>query len=124
MLYLWIALFGLVGIFARFGLQALLQQPGGTGFPWGTLLVNVTGSLLVGFIARAGTGVSGISPELRIGLMVGLCGGYTTFSGYSLEIVRMLQEGAWLRGTVYAASSVLVSLAATALGMQAAAKIL
>src|SRR5205814_2774970 len=93
MLYLWIALFGLIGTFARFELQALLQKPAGPGFPWGTLLVNVTGSLLVGFIARAGTGASAISPELRIGLLVGLCGGYTTFSGFSLEIVRMLQGG-------------------------------
>lgn len=124
MLYVWIALFGVVGTFARFGLQGLVQRAAGAGFPWGTFVVNVTGSFLVGFIARFGTGSAALSPELRVGLLVGLCGGYTTFSTFSYETVQLLQGGAWMRGAAYAIGSVVISLAATIIGMQAAAKVL
>ncbi len=124
MLYLWIAVFGVVGTFARFGLQGLIQKSAGAGFPWGTFVVNVTGSFLVGFIARFGTGSAVLSPELRTGLLIGLCGGYTTFSTFSYETVRLLQDGEWLRGAAYALGSVAVSLVATVIGMQAAAKVL
>jgi CrcB protein len=124
MLYLWIALFGLIGTFARFGMQGLVQRITGAGFPWGTFVVNVTGSFLVGFVARVGTGSAALSPDVRAGLLVGLCGGYTTFSTFSYETLRLLQDGAYVRGGAYAAGSVLVSLAATAVGMQAAARVL
>lgn len=121
MLYVWIGLFGLVGTFARFGLQNLVQRATGAGFPWGTFIVNITGSFLVGLIARYGSGSAAMSAELKVGLLVGLCGGYTTFSAFSLETVRLLQEGQWLRGAAYVLGSVVVSLAATAIGMRAAA---
>ena len=124
MLYVWIALFGVIGTFARFGLQNLMLRVAGDAFPWGTFLVNVTGSFLVGFIARFGSGGATLNPELRVGLLVGLCGGYTTFSTFSFETVRLLQDGAWMRGVTYAVGSVVVSLAATVIGIQAATKLL
>ncbi len=124
MLYLWIAVFGVIGTFARYGVQGLLFRATGAGFPWGTFVVNVTGSFLVGFIARFGTETATLSPDLRVGLLVGLCGGYTTFSTFSFETVRLLQEGAWMRGAAYAIGSVVISLAATIIGIQAAARVL
>ena len=124
MLYLYIAVFGAIGSLARFGLQGAVQRAAGAGFPWGTFLVNVTGSFLVGFIARFGTSSTVISPDLRAGLLVGLCGGYTTFSTFSFETVRLIQDGAWARATVYAAGSVLLGLAAAVAGMQTASRML
>jgi CrcB protein len=124
MLYLWIGLGGLVGTFARFGFQGVVQRVLGAGFPWGTFLVNVTGSFLIGFITRIGTGSAALSPDVRAGLTVGLCGGYTTFSTYSYETVRLLQDGAWARAGAYAAGSVVVALGATLAGIAAASRLL
>ena len=119
-MYMWIAIGGLAGVFARVGVHGLFQRLVGTAFPWGTLVVNVTGSLAIGFVARYGTGSASLSPELRTGLMVGFCGAYTTFSTYSYETVRLLQDGAYLRAGTYAVGSVILSLGATLLGMAAA----
>jgi CrcB protein len=119
-MYLWIAVGGLAGTFARFGFQGLVQSWTGAGFPWGTLAVNVTGSLLIGFIARIGTGSSLLSPDLRAGLLVGFCGAYTTFSTYSYETLTLLHDGAYLRAGAYAAGTVVASLTATAAGFLAA----
>ena len=124
MLYLYIAVFGAVGSLMRFGFQGFVQARSGAGFPWGTFVVNVTGSLLVGFIARLGTGTTIMSPELRSGLLLGLCGGYTTFSTFSFETVRLLQDGSYGRAAFYVTGSVLLSLAATVAGMQAAGRLL
>ena len=124
MIYVWIGVFGLVGTFARYGLQGLVQEHAAAGFPWGTLVVNVVGSFLVGLIARLGTGSTIMSPDLRAGLLVGLCGGFTTFSSYSYETLRLLQEGAWPRALLYGAGSVVISLAATLGGIEAAARLL
>ena len=124
MLYLYIALFGAVGSLARFGAQGVVQRWTGAGFPWGTFVVNVTGSVLVGFIAKLGTSSTLLSPDLRVGLLIGLCGGYTTFSTFSFETVRLLQDGAYARAALYVGGSVLLSLAATLVGMQTAARML
>ena len=124
MLYLYIAAFGAVGSLMRFGFQGFVQARSGAGFPWGTFVVNVTGSFLVGFIAKLGTGTTLLSPELRSGLLLGLCGGYTTFSTFSFETVRLLQDGSYARAAFYVTGSVLLSLAATVLGMQAAGRLL
>lgn len=121
-LYLWIGLGGLVGTFARFGLQTLMRHQS-TEFPWGTLIVNVTGSFAIGFLVRYGAGTAGLSEELRAGLMIGFCGAYTTFSTYSLETLTLLQTGFYGRATAYAVGSVLLALGSTALGMAAATKL-
>lgn len=124
MLYWWIAAGGLAGTFARFGLQGYVQQLAGPRFPWGTFAVNVTGSLVVGFVARFGSGSAALSPEARTGLLIGFCGGYTTFSTYSYETVRLLQDGAYARATAYAVGTVIVSLGATLVGISLANRLL
>ncbi len=123
-MYLWIALGGLAGTFARFGFQGLVQGWAGAGFPWGTLAVNVTGSLLVGFIGRLGTASAVLSPDLRAGLLIGFCGAYTTFSTYSYETITLLQSGAYLRAGAYAVGTVVAGLAATVAGIAAANQLL
>lgn len=124
-MYWMIALGGLAGTFARFGFQGLVQRlSGSAAFPWGTLVVNVTGSLLIGFLARYGTGSAAIGPDVRAGLMIGFCGAYTTFSTYSYETVQLLQHGAYARASLYAMGSVLVALAATVAGIAAADRLL
>lgn len=123
-MYWWIAVGGLAGTFARFGVQGGVQRIAGAGFPWGTMVVNVSGSLLIGFLARFGTGTAVVSPEVRAGLLIGFCGAYTTFSTYSYETVQLLQDGAWARAGVYALGSVAVSLAATLAGIGLADRLL
>ena len=122
-MYLWIGIGGLAGVFARLGMNGLFQRLVGAAFPWGTLVINVTGSLVIGFVARYGTGSASLSPELRAGLMVGFCGAYTTFSTYSYDTVLLLQNGAYLRAGMYAVGSVVLSLGATLLGMAAASRL-
>jgi len=84
-----------VGGVARFLVSVLFISQLGNGFPWGTLFVNVTGSFIIGFYAAL-TGPDGrllASPRQRQFVMVGICGGYTTFSAFSLEMLRLVQSG-------------------------------
>ena len=80
-----IAVGAAAGGVSRFYLGAAIQQRLGTDFPWGTLAINITGSLLLGFLLRYALATPAISLELRAMLTVGFCGGYTTFSSYSYE---------------------------------------
>jgi fluoride exporter len=88
-------------------------------FPWATLLINVAGSFLLGLLVRWLPRTS-ISPELGFALTVGLCGGFTTFSTFSVEVARLIEGGAYGRAATYATASVLLSLAATFAGFAAA----
>ena len=101
-----------------------MQGLAGARFPWGTFAVNVTGSLIVGFVARFGAGSAALSPEVRAGLLIGFCGGYTTFSTYSYETVHLLQDGAYARAAAYALGTLIVSLAATVAGIALANRVL
>ena len=85
------------------------------GLPWGTLLVNVTGSLLLGFLARYLVGRAH-SPALAAALTIGFCGGYTTFSAFSVETVLLLERGAWTRALLYALASVTLCVGGAAAG--------
>jgi fluoride exporter len=123
-MYLWIAIGGLAGTFARFGFQGLVQSWTGAGFPWGTFAVNVTGSLLIGFLGRLGTGSALLGPDVRAGLLIGFCGAYTTFSTFSFETLTLLQSGAYLRAGAYAVGTVVASLTATVAGIGAANQLL
>ena len=87
-----------------------------TGLPWGTLLVNVTGSLLLGFLARYLAGRAH-SPALAAALTVGFCGGYTTFSAFGVETVLLLERGAWTRALLYALASVTLCVGGAAVGV-------
>jgi len=115
-----VALGSAVGGVARFLLSAWIQQRTATSFPYATLLVNVSGSLALGFLATWTFETAGVSSELRALLTTGLCGGYTTFSSFSLETVALAEEGALGRAAAYVALSVVLSVMAALLGVYGA----
>ena len=111
-----IAVGAAAGGVSRFYLGAAIQQRLGTDFPWGTLAINITGSLLLGFLLRYALATPAISLELRAMLTVGFCGGYTTFSSYSYETLLLFEAGQAGRAAVYALGSVVLALSATFAG--------
>lgn len=119
-----VAIGGAVGSAARFALSSMIQRWSGTPFPIGTLVINITGSLLLGFLIRYALGTSSITPEVRALLTTGFCGGYTTFSTFSYESIVLLESGQYGRAGFYVVFSVAVSLAATLAGMAAARELL
>lgn len=118
---LWyIAIGSALGGVSRYLIGGLVQRGAGPGFPAGTLVVNVTGSFLLGLFLRYGLETPTLTPEMRAFLTIGFCGGYTTFSTFSYETVALLEDGQWGRAAVYAAASLGLSLVATLLGLMAA----
>lgn len=104
-----------IGGVARYALGGWVQAASGPSFPWGTLVINVTGSLLLTLLVGSLERTSA-SPEWRLFLGIGVLGGYTTFSTFSYETVRLIQDGDWQRASGYVASSVLLSIAAAFAG--------
>jgi fluoride exporter len=119
MLILLIALGGAAGAVTRYAAGGWIQARAGAGFPLGTLVVNVTGSLLLAFLVRTLEGVAA-PPEWRGFLAIGFCGAYTTFSTFGYESMTLMQGGQWTRATVYVMGSVLFSLLATLVGFRLA----
>jgi CrcB protein len=113
-----IAVGGALGSVCRFLLTGAVQRQLGTTFPFGTLMVNVTGSLLLGALLRYSLDTPGVSPEMRALLATGFCGGYTTFSAFSYETMALLQSGDYRRAAGYALASVVVSLLAMYAGLE------
>jgi CrcB protein len=107
-----VAIGAAAGGLSRFYLTVAMQERFGDAFPWGTLLINITGSLLLGFIIRYAMATS-MPIELRLLLTTGFCGGYTTFSSYSLETAALLESGQYGRAAFYSIGSVVFSLLAT-----------
>jgi CrcB protein len=120
MMVWYVALGGALGSIGRFLLGTLIQQRSGVAFPVGTLVINVTGSLLLGLLLRYSLGTPAISPEVRALVTTGFCGGYTTFSTFSYETAALVEEGDWRRAGAYVALSLLVSLVGTFLGLSCA----
>jgi fluoride exporter len=116
----YVAAGGALGSGTRYLLGAAIQERAGPGFPLGTLIVNVTGSLLLGFLLRFALGGAAVSPEVRLFLTTGFCGGYTTFSTFSYETVRLFEDGDYRRAVLYIALSVALSIAGTWLGFSLA----
>lgn len=115
--YLLVALGGALGTLARFVL-GMLAAPLSQSLPWGTILINVAGSLLIGFfgtLTLAG-GRYPVSEDIRLFVMVGFCGGFTTFSAFSLQTLDLLRGDAPLRAGLNVILSVILCLAAVALG--------
>jgi fluoride exporter len=112
-----------IGGMGRYLLGGAIQRLTAATFPAGTLLINVTGSFLLGLILRYGVDTPTVTPEVRAFLTVGLCGGYTTFSTFSFEAMSLMEDGEWTRAGLYVALSVGLSLAATFLGIAAAREI-
>ncbi len=118
MIYAWVALGGALGSVARFALATVLAQRLGFAFPWLTLLVNVSGSLVIGLLASLGAhGVRALdTADARAFLMVGILGGYTTFSAFSLQTLELARAGAWGDAAGYVALSLGLCLGGVALG--------
>ena len=109
---------GALGTGARFWLSGFVAERGGELFPLGTLVVNVTGSFAIGFIA-AFTGPEGaflVSPRLRQFFMIGVCGGYTTFSSFSLQTLDLVRDGDWFKAGLNTMLSFVCCLLAVWLG--------
>jgi CrcB protein len=97
-IYLWVALGGAIGTAGRFALSLFAATHFGETFPWGTLIINITGSFVIGFFGTAADpdGMLMVRPEFRTFFMIGVCGGYTTFSSFSLQTLRLAQAGQWM----------------------------
>src|ERR1700741_2477883 len=105
-----IAIFGAIGTLARYGLQGIVQVRTGGTFPYGTLLINLTGCFLLGLIGQFTLNRMVISPDWRVAIAVGFFCGYTTFSSFGWETAKMLEDGEWARATAYVAASVVAGL--------------
>jgi fluoride exporter len=121
--YLWVAIGGALGSVGRFWLGNAMALAVGSEFPWGTLLINVLGSFVISFFGML-TGTSqrfAVPNEARVFVTVGLCGGFTTFSSFSLQTVELVRTGQAGRAGIYVAASVILCLAACAVGFWTAA---
>jgi len=106
--YLWVAIGGALGSVGRYWVSGFVAERFGETFPWGTVIINVTGSFIIGIFA-AFTDPDGrvlATPGFRQFFMIGICGGYTTFSSFSLQTLRLAQDREWL----YAGGNILLSV--------------
>ena len=120
----YVALGSAIGGMSRYLLGGLIQRLLDTTFPAGTLLVNISGSFLLGAILRYTIETPTLSPEIRAFLTIGFCGGYTTFSTFSYETVALLEDGEWTRAGLYVGASVLLSLVGVFLGLAVAREVI
>jgi CrcB protein len=111
-----VALGSALGGVLRYLLSPLFQRGFAEGFPGGTLVVNVLGSFVIGLVLRVASESTLLSPEARVFLTVGVCGGFTTFSAFSAETLRLLQTDQWSRALIYIVAAVVLSVGAAALG--------
>ena len=120
--YLWITLGSALGGSGRYWLSGVIARSFGETFPWGTLIVNVTGALVVGaFAALAGPdGRWLLGSTARQFVIIGVCGGYTTFSSFSLQTINLIHEGEWMYAGWNIVLSVILCLIAVWLGFAAA----
>lgn len=117
MQFLWICLGGAVGTGARYLLSGWLLRAAGPGFPWGTLAVNVGGSFLLGLLMHISLATELFSPTARLALTTGVLGGFTTYSTFNYETLRLFQEGTWLLGILNLGTTVVGCMIAGALGL-------
>ena len=94
--YFWIALGAVVGASARYFFSVLVARDFSTTFPYGTLLINLTGSLVLGFFLVYSTERVLLDPRWRLLVAIGFCGSYTTFSSYAFESFALMEQGQWL----------------------------
>jgi CrcB protein len=120
--YIWIAVGSALGGVARYWCSGMAARLIGETFPWGTFAVNVIGSFIIGFFATL-TGPDGrvyVGTTGRQFVMVGICGGYTTFSSFSLQTLNLMNDGEWFRAGANIGLSVLCCLVAVWVGHFAA----
>lgn len=118
LMYLWVAIGGALGSVGRFWLNGIVSRHLGETFPWGTMLINISGSFLIGLFAAL-TGTEGrwlVPPSVRVFFMAGICGGYTTFSSFSLQTLNLADDGQWFQASANVLLSVILCLAGVWLG--------
>ena len=125
MIYLWVALGSALGGVGRYGFGIIAGRLWGEAFPWGTIAINVLGSFVIGFFATLTLpeGALPASPSVRIFVMVGLCGGFTTFSSFSLQTLTLARDGNWFGVMGNVLLSVFLCLLAVTLGHVSADRI-
>lgn len=114
--YLWIALGAVAGASARYFLSNFVARHFSTTFPYGTLLINITGSLILGFFLVYSTERVLLDPRWRLLVAIGFCGSYTTFSSYAFESFALMEKGQWLMTGMNILSSNVLCLAAVLAG--------
>ncbi len=108
--FFWIGIGGFVGANLRYLLQKWTAEQWGASFPYGTLLINVTGSFILGLFITLVTERVAVAPHWRAGIAVGLLGGYTTFSSFTVETLSLIQGGRWLSAGLYLGGNVVLGL--------------
>ena len=121
--YVWVAIGSALGGVARYWLTGFVAILLGPQFPWGTILINIIGSFVIGFFGTVTAHRWPVSFELRAFVMVGLCGGFTTFSAFSLQTLTLMQNGEWFNAASNVALSVVLCMLAVWLGHLAAASL-
>lgn len=114
---LWIGLGGFLGANARYWLGSLVNRFFGTSFPWATALVNISGAFAIGIIATLFMDRAVDNESLRLFLIVGLLGGYTTFSSYTWEAISLMQEDRWVAAIGYLVGSNVIGIVACVAGV-------
>ena len=117
MTWLSIAVFGSFGCLSRYLVSGWVYALVGRGLPYGTMFVNIVGSFLLGLLMEGSLRSTLMSPEVRIGITTGFMGGFTTFSTFSYETVRLLEEGSYMQAGANVLLNVTVCLVFAALGI-------
>lgn len=116
---LWVALGGGLGSAARYLAMVAMGAAVGTGFPWGTLFVNIAGSAVMGVLAELGALAWQPNADLRLFLTVGILGGFTTFSTFSLDVAVLVERHSWGGAALYVSASLVLGVGALFLAMWA-----
>lgn len=119
----YIGLFGALGCISRYLMSGWVYALAGRGLPWGTLVVNVVGSLLLGFLMESGLRSTVLPAQVRMGITTGFMGGFTTFSTFSYETVRLFEEGSTLQAGANVMLNMIVCVVFAALGIYLARQI-
>ncbi|MGP8232508.1 MAG: fluoride efflux transporter CrcB [Methylovirgula sp.] len=118
--YVTIAIGGIFGCWARYAMTNTVQGLLGRAFPYATLSINVLACLLIGFFFTATVERVVVAPAIRLGILTGFLGGFSTFSTFAMETFLLAEQGEWGKGALYIFISVLLGLAATVAGVFAA----
>lgn len=114
---LWVSIGGIAGVNLRYFLGRWIGERTSPDFPYGTFLINVTGSFVIGLVLTLLTERLALDPRWRLILVVGFLGGYTTFSSFAYEAFALVDRGDWLRATVYVIGTTVLGLLACVLGV-------
>ncbi|MEL6297106.1 MAG: fluoride efflux transporter CrcB [Pseudomonadota bacterium] len=118
--FLAVAAGGAIGAGGRFLVNVYALRTFGPGFPWGTFTVNVAGALAMGFLGHWLVARAGVSTEVRLFVLTGILGGFTTFSAYTLDVVSLAERGETVSAALYAAGTVIVTIIALIAGQSLA----